>query len=131
MQKRITHSFTQVLLQLLSLIFFSLAILLLLYPEEVSLITLVGVSEEMSIVVLQFLGSSYFILACLLNIIKRAETDDLVLAMIALNLFGFIHLFLIFKCNTYISLPYIYFAFQILVQILLCYCLVFELKKQI
>lgn len=119
----INNSFTQVILQVLSFLFFSLSILMIFTPKEVSLVTHVGISGAISLINLQFLGSAYFLLGCLLYIVRGLKGRDLQYVLISLNLIGFLHLFLIFKSNNLISLPYVYFIAQILVQLVLVYCL--------
>jgi hypothetical protein len=98
-------------------------------PKKVSFITLIGISGELSIVILQFLGTSYFLIGCFLYIAKNLKGSPLINIMIALNLMGLLHFFLIFKSNTLISLPIIYFVFQMLTQILLIICLIDTVKK--
>lgn len=117
------NSFTQVILQALSLIFFTLAALMISSPKKVSLVTHIGVSGEISLITLQFLGTAYFLIGCLLHIVKDMEGKQLQNILISINLMGFLHLFLIFKSNNFIALPYVYFIFQILIQLILIYCL--------
>ena len=117
------NSFTQAILQALSLIFFTLAALMIFTPKKVSIVTHLGVSGEISLITLQFLGTAYFLIGCLLHILKDMEGKQLQNVLISLNLMGFLHLFLIFKSNSFIALPYIYFIFQILIQLILIYCL--------
>ncbi len=122
-KRYLKNSFTQVILQALSLIFFTLSILMVFTPKEVSLVTHIGISGEISLITLQFLGSAYFLIGYLLQIVKYLQGKQLQNILIALNLMGFLHLFLIFKSNNFIALPYVYFICQILVQLLLIYCL--------
>jgi hypothetical protein len=117
------NSFTQVILKVLSLIFFSLSVLMIFTPNQVSLVTHIGVSGEISLITLQFLGTAYFLIGCLLHILKNLQGKQLRNVLISINLMGFLHLFLIFKSNSFIALPYVYFIFQILVQLILIYCL--------
>ena len=122
-KRYLKNSFTQVILQALSLIFFTLSILMIFTPKEVSLVAHIGLSGEISLITLQFLGTAYFLIGCLLYIFKNLQGKQLQNVLISINLMGFLHLFLIFKSNNFIALPYIYFIFQILIQLILIYCL--------
>ena len=92
-------------------------------PDKVSHVTNKGVSGEISLITVQFQGTAYFLIGSLLYIFKNLKGKQLQNVLISLNIMAFLHLFLIFKKNNFIALPYIYFVFQILIQLILIYCL--------
>ena len=125
------RSFTGVVLQVLSLMFFALSMLMILAPEKVFLFNLpTGRSGRISLIVLQFLGTSYFLLGCILYLINKSKIVSLRSIVIMLNLFGLFNFFLLIKCNSVISLPDIYFVLQILLQILFFCCLIEQFRKR-
>jgi hypothetical protein len=128
--KNSTRSFTEVILQLFSFIFLTTGILLLIFTEDISLITLKGISAKISIVIQQFLGNAYLLLGIILYLIKgfKGRTSHLILT--SLFIMGFINLYLIFQFHSLIILPAIYFVFQLSLQLLLLFALIYEVKNK-
>ena len=124
-----TTSFSQVILHLFSLIFFVIGILLLIFTEMVSLTALNGVAGRLSIVIQQFLGNAYLLLAAILYLVRNFKEKPLHIVLTSLLTMGFINLYLIFQFNDLIFLPSIYFVFQVLLQLLVFFALIDEVRK--
>ena len=122
-------SFTFVLLQVYSIIFLTVGLLLLIFTEEVSLFTMYGAEGKITSVIQQFLGSAFILVGLLTFLIKKLEGKLLYYSILAFNIFGFINLYLLFLFNKAIQLPYIYFSFQVLMQVALLLAFIDQMKK--
>lgn len=122
-------SFTFVLLQVYSLIFLIVGLLLLTFTEKVSLFTMYGAEGKITSVIQQFLGSAFILVGLLTFLIKKLEGKLLYYSILAFNIFGFINLYLLFLFNKAIQLPYIYFSFQVLMQVALLFAFIDQMKK--
>lgn len=122
-------SFTFVLLQLYSIIFLTVGLLLLIFTEKVSLFTMYGADGKITSVIQQFLGSAFILVGLLTFLIKKLEGKLLYYSILAFNIFGFINLYLLFLFNKAIQLPYIYFSFQVLMQVALLFAFIDQMKK--
>jgi len=122
-------SFTFVLLQIYSIIFLTVGLLLLTFTEKVSLFTMYGAEGKITSVIQQFLGSAFILVGLLTFLIKKLEGKLLYYSILAFNIFGFINLYLLFLFNKAIQLPYIYFSFQVLMQVALLFAFIDQMKK--
>lgn len=122
-------SFTFVLLQIYSIIFLTVGLLLLTFTEKVSLFTMYGAEGKITSVIQQFLGSAFILVGLLTYLIKKLEGKLLYYSILAFNIFGFINLYLLFLFNKAIQLPYIYFSFQVLMQVALLFAFIDQMKK--
>jgi hypothetical protein len=122
-------SFTFVLLQIYSIIFLTVGLLLLTFTEKVSLFTMYGAEGKITSVIQQFLGSAFILVGLLTFLIKKLEGKLLNYSILAFNIFGFINLYLLFLFNKAIQLPYIYFSFQVLMQVALLFAFIDQMKK--
>jgi uncharacterized membrane protein len=122
-------SFTFVLLQVYSIIFLTVGLLLLIFTEKVSLFTMYGAEGKITSVIQQFLGSAFILVGLLTFLIKKLEGKLLYYSILAFNIFGFINLYLLFLFNKAIQLPYIYFSFQVLMQVALLFAFIDQMKK--
>jgi len=122
-------SFTFVLLQLYSIIFLTVGLLLLIFTEKVSLFTMYGADGKITSVIQQFLGSAFILVGLLTFLIKKLEGKLLYYSILAFNIFGFINLYLLFLFNKAIQLPYIYFSFQVLMQVALLFAFIEQMKQ--
>ena len=122
-------SFTFVLLQLYSIIFLTVGLLLLIFTEKVSLFTMYGADGKITSVIQQFLGSAFILVGLLTFLIKKLEGKLLYYSILAFNIFGFINLYLLFSFNQVIQLPYVYFSFQVLMQVALLFAFIEQMKQ--
>ena len=122
-------SFTFVLLQVYSIIFLTVGLLLLIFTEKVSLFTMYGADGKITSVIQQFLGSAFILVGLLTFLIKKLEGKLLYYSILAFNIFGFINLYLLFSFNQVIQLPYVYFSFQVLMQVALLFAFIDQMKK--
>ena len=122
-------SFTFVLLQLYSIIFLTVGLLLLIFTEKVSLFTMYGADGKITSVIQQFLGSAFILVGLLTFLIKKLEGKLLYYSILAFNIFGFINLYLLFSFNQVIQLPYVYFFFQVLMQVALLFAFIEQMKQ--
>jgi uncharacterized membrane protein len=122
-------SFTFVLLQIYSIIFLTVGLLLLTFTEKVSLFTMYGAEGKITSVIQQFLGSAFILVGLLTFLIKKLEGKLLYYSILAFIIFGFINLYLLFLFNKAIQLPYIYFSFQVLMQVALLFAFIDQMKK--
>ena len=122
-------SFTFVLFQVYSIIFLTVGLLLLIFTEKVSLFTMYGAEGKITSVIQQFLGSAFILVGLLTFLIKKLEGKLLYYSILAFNIFGFINLYLLFLFNKAIQLPYIYFSFQVLMQVALLLAFIDQMKK--
>ena len=130
--KTSSRSFSQVILLLFSIILFFSGTLLLVFTEEIqeaSLAQFKGIANRLSIVIQQFLGNAYILLGVVLYLLKDSKGRDLLVILTALVIMGFINLYLIFQFNDLIFLPSIYFVFQVLLQLLVFFALIDEVRK--
>jgi len=126
------RTFSQVVLQLFSLIFLITGILLLVFTEQIqeaALNSLTSIASRLTIVLQQFLGNAYLLLGVLLYLIKDSKGKPLYITLTSLFIMGFINLYLIFQFNDLIFLPTIYFVFQSLLQLLIFSALIDELRR--
>ena len=131
--KSFSRTFSQVVLQLFSLIFLITGILLLVLTKEIqeaALNELTGIASRLTIVLQQFLGNTYILLGVLLYLIKDYKGKPLYITLTSLFIMGFINLYLIFQFNDLIFLPTIYFVFQSLLQLLIFFALIDETKNR-
>ena len=122
-------SFTFIILQLYSIIFLIVGFLLLIFTEEVSLFTMYGADGMITSVIQQFLGSAFILVGLLTFFIKKLERKLLYYSILAFNIFGFINLYLLFSFSQIIQLPYVYFSFQVLMQVALLFAFIEQMKK--
>ena len=122
-------SFTFVLLQVYSIIFLTVGLLLLIFTEKVSLFSMYGAEGKITSVIQQSLGSAFILVGLLTFLIKKLEGKLLYYSILAFNIFGFINLYLLFLFNKAIQLPYIYFSFQVLMQVALLFAFIEQMKK--
>ena len=122
-------SFTFVILQLYTIIFITVGFLLLFFTEEVSLFTMYGADGMITSVIQQFLGSAFVLIGLLTFLVKKIEGKLLYYTILAFNIFGFINLYLLFSFSQIIQLPYIYFSFQVLMQVSLLFAFIEQIKK--
>ena len=122
-------SFTFVLLQIYSIIFLTVGLLLLIFTEKVSLFTMYGAEGKITSVIQQFLGSAFILVGLLTFLIKKLEGKLLYYTILAFNIFGFINLYLLVLFNKVIQLPYIYFSFEVLMQVALLLAFIDQMKK--
>ena len=127
------RTFSQVVLQLFSIILLVTGILLLVLTKEIqeaALNELTGIASRITIVLQQFLGNTYILLGVLLYLIKDYKGKPLYITLTSLFIMGFINLYLIFQFNDLIFLPTIYFVFQSLLQLLIFFALIDETKNR-
>lgn len=122
-------SFTFVILQIYTIIFLTVGFLLLLFTEEVSLFTMYGADGMITSVIQQFLGSAFVLVGLLTFLLKKLEEKLLYYSILAFNIFGFINLYLLFLFSQIIQLPYVYFSFQVLMQVALLFAFIEQMKK--
>ena len=122
-------SFTFVLFQVYTIIFLTVGLLLLIFTEKVSLFTMYGADGKITSVIQQFLGSAFILVGLLTFLIKKLEGKLLYYSILAFNIFGFINLYLLFSFNQVIQLPYVYFFFQVLMQIALLFAFIEQMKQ--
>ena len=122
-------SFTFVILQIYTIIFLTVGFLLLLFTEEVSLFTMYGADGMITSVIQQFLGSAFVLVGLLTFLLKKLEGKLLYYSILAFNIFGFINLYLLFLFSQIIQLPYVYFSFQVLMQVALLFAFIEQMKK--
>mgnify|MGYP001354593441 CR=1 FL=1 len=130
--KTSSRTFSQVILQLFSLIFLITGLLLLLFTEQIqeaALNSLTIIASRLTIVIQQFLGNAYILLGALLYLFKNSKGKPLYITLTSLFIMGFINLYLIFQFNDLIYLPAIYFIFQSLLLVLLLVALIDEARK--
>jgi hypothetical protein len=99
------------------------------FTKEVTLFTFVGTPAHVINVIQQFLGAAYLLIGMLMFAIKNLKGKPLYFAISAINLIGFINLYLIFIFNELIILPSIYFIFQAIMQITLLLALYEQVKR--
>jgi len=121
-------SFTFVLLQVYSIIFLTVGLLLLFFTEKVSLFTMYGADGKITSVIQQFLGSAFILVGLLTFLIKKLEGKLLYYSILAFTIFGFINLYLLVLFNKVIQLPYIYFSFQVIMQVALLFAFIEQMK---
>lgn len=122
-------SFTFVILQVYTIIFLTVGFLLLFFTEEVSLFTMYGADGMITSVIQQFLGSALVLVGLLTFVLKKLEGKLLYYSILAFNFFGFINLYLLFSFSQIIQLPYVYFSFQVLMQVTLLFAFIEQMKK--
>jgi len=122
-------SFTFVFFQVYTIIFLTVGLLLLIFTEKVSLFTMYGADGKITSVIQQFLGSAFILVGLLTFLIKKLEGKLLYYSILAFNIFGFINLYLLFSFNQVIQLPYVYFFFQVLMQIALLFAFIEQMKQ--
>jgi uncharacterized membrane protein len=123
------RSFTFVILQVYTIIFLIVGFLLLIFTEEVSLFTMYGADGMITSVIQQFLGSAFILVGLLTFLIKKLEGKLLYYSILAFNIFGFINVYLLFSFSQIIQLPYVYFSFQVLMQVALLFAFIEQMKK--
>ena len=122
------RSFTFIILQLYSIIFLTVGFLLIIFTEEVSLLTMHGANGMIASVIQQFLGSAFILIGLLTFLIKKLEGRLSYYTILAFNIFGFINLYLLFSFSQLIQLPYIYFSFQVIMQVALLFAFIEQMK---
>ena len=122
-------TFTEVILFVYSVIFFILGIVLLIFTKEMSLITIVGIPGKVTIVIQQFLGSAYLLLGFMMYIAKGLKGKPLYITIAGAIIIGFIHLYLIFVLDELINLPTVYFIYLALVQVVLLFTVIEQVKR--
>ena len=124
-----TNSFNKVIFLIFSFIFLATGLFLVFFVEKLAIITLVGVSGDVTQFVQQFLGSAYILIGSMFYALRDSNGKSLFVTLIALNVVGFIHLYLLFNFHVLIILPTIYFSFQILMQLISIFLLIDFIRK--
>ena len=88
-----------------------------------------GADGMITSVIQQFLGSAFILVGLLTFFIKKLERKLLYYSILAFNIFGFINLYLLFSFSQIIQLPYVYFSFQVLMQVALLFAFIEQMKK--
>ena len=122
-------SFTFVLFQVYTIIFLTVGLLLLIFTEKVSLFTMYGADGKITSVIQQFLGSAFLLVGLLTFLVKKLEGKLLYYSILAFNLFGFLNLYLLFSFSQIIQLPYVYFSFQVIMQVALLFAFIEQMKE--
>lgn len=131
MKKNIkTNSPTKVVLLLYAFTMFFVGIFMILFVNELSLITTKGVSSEVTKITQQFLGSAYILIGGLMYSIRNLKDKPMLITIIFLNIMGCINLFLLFKFHNLIILPIIYFSLQIIMQAIAFLALIEQVRNQ-
>ena len=120
-------SFTEILLLIICCIFIFFGTMNLIVPKKMTLFVMKGVNADYALLLQQFLGSSYLLLAVFTYLLKHSKGKSLYITLGSINIIAFIHLYLIFKCQYLITIPLVYFLFIILIQI----CLFIALNEQL
>lgn len=123
------NSFNKVIFLIFSFIFLVTGLFLVFFVEKLALITLVGVSGDVTQFVQQFLGSAYILIGSMFYALRDSNGKSLFVTLTALNVVGFIHLYLLFNFHVLIILPTIYFSFQILMQLISIFLLIGFIRK--
>ena len=123
------NSFNKVIFLIFSFIFLVTGLFLVFFVEKLALITLVGVSGDVTQFVQQFLGSAYILIGSMFYALRDSNGKSLFVTLTALNVVGFIHLYLLFNFHVLIILPTIYFSFQILMQLISIFLLIDFIRK--
>ena len=123
-------SFTEIVLYIVTLIYTVFGIFHLTLPRKVSLFVIHGVDGEYVILLQRFLGTSFLFIGLLLYLLIDKKGQSLYIVLGAINIVGFINLYLIFLFNSIIHLSSLYFIFIILVQVCLFICLIEQLQKK-
>ena len=126
--KRLKNPFSKAILLIFSFMFFSTGIFMILFVNQLSLFTSVGLPVEITKVTQQFLGSAYLLLGGMMYSIRDLKGKPLFITLIFINISGFINLYLLYKFHSLIILPTIYFVVQVLVQIISLVALLEEKK---
>tara|TARA_Y100000739_G_C20520283_1_gene423790 strand:- start:441 stop:821 length:381 start_codon:yes stop_codon:yes gene_type:complete len=121
------RSFTEVILTIISVIYFVFGIFHLIFTKQAGLFVMYGVNGEIAAILQKFLGGAYLLIALLLFLLRKAKGSSLYITIGGVNIIGFIHLYLLFLFNNIIPLSLIYFIFIALVQI----CLFFSIFEQV
>ena len=124
------RSFSQVLIILISFIFLFFGMIHLIIPKQVALYIILGADGQIVSLLQQFLGASYVLIAILLYLLREEKGKILYIIIGAINIIGFVHLYLIFLFHNIINLPLVYFLFIILTQICLLVALIEQLQKR-
>ena len=88
-----------------------------------------GTDGMITSVIQQFLGSAFVLVGLLTFLFKKLEGKLLYYSILAFNIFGFINLYLLFSFNQVIQLPYVYFSFQVLMQVALLFAFIEQMKQ--
>lgn len=123
------RSFTEILFVIYAFIFFTIGFLLLFFTETVSLITMIGEQVKATSVVEQFFGSFMLLLSFFLFSVRKLQGQVILNFISSLILCGFINLYLLYSLSENIFLPYIYYIFQIIMQ-LSFFIVLFEQVKE-
>lgn len=123
-------SFTEIVLYIVTVIYAVFGIFHLTLPRKVSLFVIHGVDGEYAILLQRFLGTSFLFIGLLLYLLMDKKGQPLYIILGAINIIGFINLYLIFLFNSIIHLSSLYFIFIILVQVCLFICLIEQLQKK-
>ena len=123
-------SFSEVVLLIISYIYLFFGAFHLVFTEKIALFVMYGVDGDIASLLQKFNGASYLLLGVFLYLLKSQKGKTLYVTICAINIIGFIHLYLIFLFNNIIRLPSVHFVFIILVQICLFICLIEQLKKR-
>ena len=124
------RSFSQVLIILISFIYLFFGMIHLIIPKKVGLYIIHGADGQIVTLLQQFLGASYVLIAILLYLLREEKGKILYIIIGAINIIGFVHLYLIFLFHNIINLPLVYFLFIILTQICLFVALIEQLQKR-
>ena len=122
-------SFTELFFVIYTFIFFIIGFLLLFFTKQVSLLTIIDEQLKSTIVVQQFFGSFMLLLSYFIFSVRKLERQIILNVISALILIGFINLYLLFSLSGNITLPSIYFIFQIIMQLSFFVILFEQLKR--
>lgn len=124
------RSFTEVILLLVSIIYFVFGIFHLIFTNQAAIFVIHGLNGDIATLLQKFLGASYLLIALLVYLLIKQKGKSLYVAVAGVNINAFIHLYLLFLFDSIIHLSLIYFIFIALVQICLFFCMFEQIKKK-
>ena len=85
------RSFSEVLVVLISYIFFITGFLHLIFPKEVGIFIIHGADGQITSLIQQFLGTSYLLISVLLYLNRKKRGKELYIIIGSINIVEFIH----------------------------------------
>lgn len=124
------RAFSEVLFRILSYSYIVVGLFLLLFPTAVNPELIVEVKHPLMKLMLQFLGSVYFLLGLVVFIIRKIDEIALLYLLLSFVFIGCINLYLTFKFTAILPISSVYFFFQI-AQIFILLVALSKANKQI
>ena len=125
-----TQSFTATVFKVYAFLCFTVGLLLLFFPKEMSAIHLNNEHDEIIYLCQQFLANIYIILGVTTFFVRKLTGRKMITIIVSIILISSSNLYLLFSLNDYTTVPSEHFIAQVLLMLSLVAALIEQVKRK-